>query len=471
MTFRELHVRIMGLVSTYVLAAGMATGSEGPDLYPTVHVLIREAETAAAGIRPSPERDKSFRWIGSLYARAGYIGDARRAFGAQLRPAYQLWEAQVVYGDLAGAEKSFETISDAEERASVFNSLANLLWRMGQPEKARVRFETSRKIAAKISNPEHRKRILASIEQGLMYLAEEPPTPISATPKPAKRFNVEDTPIPLFPITTEEFADFDPGKVATRATANREFVERLYGRMAAGDREGLLRVTESAATPFQKALGLASIEHILILAGQPEAADVYARKIPDMEPGVALAKAEALKSAGAAWLRTGNSARAQADFEAALRLVESVKNLAYEKMAVTISIARAQGKGDMTASCRATLILATKMAQQVPKRPEFLTGRLRHGVTAVPHYRDEAFGMVLDAAIAVRDWGAAREIGENWKQFNIKAESNMVRVWLHAGRTDEALVLARQIIDGPERVMELLYIAQELLDLAGAPAL
>ena len=54
----------------------------------------------------------------------------------------------------------------------------------------------------------------------------------------------------------------------------------LYGRVSAGDRDGLAWLAEGAATPFQKALGLASIEHLLIQVRQPEGAEQYAKQIP-----------------------------------------------------------------------------------------------------------------------------------------------------------------------------------------------
>src|SRR5947208_3237495 len=84
------------------------------DRYPEIRVLIREAETAATNIRFLNDRSNPRSWAASLYARAGYLDDATRAYGKPSDPAsgppYDIWRARVIYGDLAGAEKTLESI-------------------------------------------------------------------------------------------------------------------------------------------------------------------------------------------------------------------------------------------------------------------------------------------------------------------------------------------------------------------------
>lgn len=62
------------------------------------------------------------------------------------------------------------------------------------------------------------------------------------------------------------FRDEDSADVSRRARVNEVGLTRVHALVAARDSEGLRKHTEQAA-PFQKALGLASIEHLLIQAG------------------------------------------------------------------------------------------------------------------------------------------------------------------------------------------------------------
>ena len=450
-----------------IVAKGVIGAGSGTDLYPEIRALIREAETSAVNIPFLDDRSNPTTWAASLYARAGYLDDAARAFGKLSVPPYVLWRARVLYGDLAGAEKSLESIADPEDQAGAMTSLADLLWRMGEPTKARIRLEAARQIAPKITNPEHRKRMLTSIEQGLKYLTDEPPNRLSTTPSPQKRFDVQDSQLPLFPITTEGFRDRDLNELANRANADGEFMKKLYGRMGAGDRPGLLRIAESAATPFQKALGMASIEHIMIQAGQPETADQYAKQMPEIDSDTSLAKAEALSAAGAAWLRAGDASRAHLDFEAAIRLVKSVRDLPLGRILVMVSIATAQTKGGLVASGVTSFQSTKEMVQELPARPKGPAGKAAFGI----HYKDEAFREILLSAIRVRDLRIAREVAEQWKTPDGKADTAIVQAWLDANRLDEAVVFALKIVNPAERVKALLVLAQELLNAAGAPNL
>jgi tetratricopeptide (TPR) repeat protein len=444
------------------------------DRYPQIRVLVREAETAAANIGFLDDRSNPHSWAASLYARAGYLDDATRAFGKPSsgqpasEPPYDLWRARVLYGDLIGAEKSLESIADPEHRAAALASLADLLWRMGEPAKARIRFEAARQIAPKIASLEHRKRMLTSIEQGLTYLSEEPPNRLSSTPSPQKRFEVQESPIPLFPITTDGFRDLDLNEIAKRASANGEFMKKLYGRMEVGDREGLLRIAESATTPFQSALGMASIEHILIQARQPEAAEQYAQKIPAVDSDCLLAKAEALSAAGAAWLQAGDTGRAHTNFQAATELVKSVADVPLGKVLVTLSIGSAQAKGGLVASAGTSFRLAKELAQDMPVRP-MIAKLPAKTAPAATHYRDEAYSKMLLAAIQAHDLGVANETARLWRLVDNKAGPAIVEAWLSAGRTDDAIASAREIEDVPQRVKALLVLARGLLDRAGAP--
>ena len=467
-------MRLLTLFIVATLSTRAQQSAVTVDRYPEIRVLIHEAETAAVNIRFLDDRSNPHTWAASLYARAGYLDDAARVFDKQTsslppasQPPFALWCARVVYGDLPGAEKLLNANTDPEHRTAAMTALGHLLWRMGEPEKARIRLEAARQFAPKITNVQHRQRLLSSIDQELAYLAEAPPEQLSATPKPQKRIAAQDSPFPSFPITTDGFRDLDLKEVARRATANGEFMKKLYGRMEVGDREGLLRIAESAATPFQMALGMASIEHILIQAGHPEMTVQYVEKMPVIDADCLLAKAEALSAAGASWLRVGDSGRAHTQFEAAIKLVESVPDLPLGKVLVILSIGSAQAKGGLVATAGASFRIAKELALALPVRP--LAAKLPSKTPAVVHYRDEAYGKILLATIRAHDVSGANDAARLWREVDNRAGPEIVEAWLDAGRTDDAVAAAREIEDVPQRVKTLLVLARDLLNNAGAP--
>src|SRR5262249_46191710 len=149
------------------------------------------------------------------------------------------------------------------------------------------------------------------------------------------------------------------------------YLTRLYALVAARDSERLRKHTEQAATPFQKALGLASLEHLLIQVGALEEAEQSARAIPDDNEDCSLAKAEALTTAATAWARKGNPERARENFDAALKSVASVGNdLAFGKAVVTASIAAAQAESGTVLPSNKTFETALKVVLQINPRPK-----------------------------------------------------------------------------------------------------
>lgn len=92
-------------------------------------------------------------------------------------------------------------------------------------------------------------------------------------------------------------------------------MKQLYARAAAGDFAGIKRITESAATPFQRALAIVSLEHVLIQQHQPELAGQYAKKTWETDSTCVLAKAEGLSALATEWFRALNDERARADFD------------------------------------------------------------------------------------------------------------------------------------------------------------
>jgi hypothetical protein len=122
------------VVALLCAAAGTASSAQHEDLYPDIRPIIREAETASSNIRSFDDRSSPAGWAGHLYARAGYLGDAERAFSraAAISP-FPLLKAYVLYGDLTAADKMLGCIEDSEQKGWAELIAADVLWRMGIP--------------------------------------------------------------------------------------------------------------------------------------------------------------------------------------------------------------------------------------------------------------------------------------------------------------------------------------------------
>jgi hypothetical protein len=322
--------RVRSLLAVFVILTA-SLSAQSRNLYPQVHAVLLEAESSSTNIHLLDDRTNPHTYIGSLYAHAGYLEDAERAFAREASsapgPPYPLWRAWVVYGRLDRVQKSIDAIMEPERKARFLLSLADLFWRMGQPDQARLEFAQVKELAAKVGDPAHRKQLLTSIDQGLQFISDPPPDLVTSTPHPRPKFNLQDSPIPLFPITADGFKDVDPKATMARANVNADFMKQLYDRVATHDPDGLRRITETASSPFQKALGLASLEHLMILSGKAALAEEFATAIPAVDSSSSLAKTEALCAAATARLRDHNNDAAITDFNAATTVVQSVREL------------------------------------------------------------------------------------------------------------------------------------------------
>jgi len=240
--------------------------------------------------------------------------------------------------------------------------------------------------------------------------------------------------------------------------------------IAAHDREGLLKHTAAASSPFQKALGLASVEHLLIQVGAIGEAEEYAHAIADDAADCSLAKAEALTAVATGWTRKGDLDHARQSFDSALKKVDSVRaELAFGKVAVAASIAAAQAESGMVPTSVGTFDFALKLASQVQPRAKPVNGvypKTYFGSL----FQDDAYRAVFGAAIRTHDLGAARQTVELWRtSAGNSADVSIVDAWLGVGRQDEALSYARRLKNATERAPTLLWLARTLLDEAGAP--
>lgn len=455
------------------ILAGFCLEGQTPDHYPQVRALVLEAASSTANIRLLNDRSNPHTWAGDILAHAGYLEDAERIYarspGPFSDPPVILWRSWVVYGQRKRAEQFIESLTDPEKKASYSAMLADLVWRTGRQEQARLLFESARVVAMKIVNPGRREKTLAAIDRDLKFASEPPPNLVSATPNPPPRLNVADSPIPAFPISVDGFEDLSPEAKALRARADGDMLKRLYDRAAAGDRENLTRITQSAATPFQKALAIASLQHVLIQQNQPELAEKYAKMIPETNSPATLAKAEALGASATAWLRVRDVERARAAFDLAKSKVLSLRDLPFGRISVLASIAAAECKGRLFVDGNATFRNAIQQAQKLPLRPQPIPGVQRRPTPLGLHFNDEAFGKILRAAIQSKNAPIANETVEIWTKSGGKVGSEVVNAWLEAGQTAEAIAAARSIKESDSRISALLSLAQHLLNDAGAP--
>jgi tetratricopeptide (TPR) repeat protein len=445
-------------------AAAPGQGTAAVDLYPEARALLLAAELSAENLRQLADGSDPWTWAGSLYARAGYLADAERVLGPSEEPHFIVWTARVVYGDLAGAEASIDKISSPASKAECYVALANLLWRMQKPELARARFEKARMIAAGIPSGRERTRVLEGVRLGMTYVND--PRPIVVSPEPAPMPKQRPNPpwLPEFPITTGGFRVQTPSARAAQMKADEAYLKSLYERIAAKDRDGAFGIVKAAKTARQQTLGFATLGHLLIQGASPEAAENVFRQMVEGDSDSRLAKAEALTSAGAAWLQNGNSDAADRCFRDSVSLVNQVKELPMAKLTVILRVAQAQGSGGMVASAAQTLRRARELAEELPERPKPVRG-LRAVTPPGVHYREEGYEKLMLAAILARDVGIATEIEEKWRGGG----ASVALAWLEAGHRERAVAMAKRIVDRQNRVEAFLQMASHLLAVGGAP--
>lgn len=435
------------------------------NIYPEAYAILQEAESQA-----TTDGDAQH-WLAQLYARGGYLDDAARAFKSKEPFPDNLFTAQVLYGNAASVESFVRALPDTESRAFGFTRLADIYWRMGNLRVAEEHLEAAKRIATKTGDARVRQKILTLVERGYSYMTEMPPQILSASPQPKPRAAAQEPDRAVaFPITPEGLIKLSPDELTAQNTRNAALLEKLYAFMAAGDRNGLQRLSDSARDPFQKTLVMASIEHLLLQAREWELAEQFAKSIPETSPQCALAKAEALSAAASGWLGAGSLNRANADFDLAADLARSLKTASFGKVSAAVAIARAQAGGGLTASAGASLKAAQKYAEALPLKP---ASARKNDYVPIRNsgLRAEAYSLILLTSIAIHDLGAGRDVARAWAGIDTQAYSPIADAWFQAGQTGEALTFVRNISDQRQKVMGLQSIAQNLLDEAGAPAI
>jgi len=461
--------RLTRLLLVYALLLTPSPAETARDFYPEVRKILLEVETAAAGIAVLPDRGEPLPWAARLFARAGYLDDAARVLTKAGRGQEQIASARVLYGDLPGGLQAVGAVRDAERRVMFFTGIAHVLWEMGDRSNAQTLLDQAERLLPTIANPAHRKVQAGMVSTLKDALPDEPPRRLSSKPDPKPRPPAPSS-IPSFPITVDGYRDVPPEVVTRRALENEDYLTQMYALIAAGDRQALEKHTAGASSIFQKTLGLASIEHLLIQLGATAEAEQYARAIPDDGADCSLAKVEALSAAAVAWGHKGTDERARQCFNDALTNVSSVaRDLAFGKAVVTGAIAAAQADAGLIATSQATFDLALKLVSEVAPRPRPVNGVYPKTYSWL-HFQDDAYRAIFASQIRAHDLGSARRTANLWRRAAGRdANTSIIMAWFAAGQRDDALSYARSLKDLTERVPALLVVADSLLDEAGAP--
>ena len=464
-----MKLRLTFSFSLCLLTLSFICAGDPPDRYPDIRKILEAVETVSVKVPVLNDRARSAELLGRLYARAGYLDAAARAYRRTTTLPVQLWKARIVYGDWLTAEKEAAAVNEPNDRATAQLYMADTLWRIGDPENAKKCLEEGRQSNTHSTDPTRRTQLAALLEQTATYLNDPPPSPLSSTPHPPNKSETPPSTLPPFPITPEGFGTHTSAGGATQTNADSDLLTELYSRIAAHDEPGLFKLVNTAATPFQKTLALASMEHLLLQRGDPKLADSLAATMPEADPECVLAKAEALNSIGAAWLRKGEIEKARTDFDSARKLVESAAGLTLGQIRVAVEIAEAQAKqASLSALSEETLNWATQAALQLPvfnpaSRSEAPPPPVR------PHYRDEAYKEILTACIQTDHLTLARRVSDLWENLGNSSGIGVVDVWFKTGWPTEAIAFAARIQNEKERVGTQLFLCGKLLDDAGAP--
>ena len=455
------------LVSAWLLTPGAAQTTT--DYYPEVRKVLLEAEAASVGITILPDRSTPLPWAARLYARAGYLEDAARAWKKAGEGQEQLISARVLYGDLPGGLNVIAAIRDSEKKAQALIHVAQMLWKMGDRTHAETVLAQADRVIPTLADPAHRKLasgMFANIEKAL---PDEPPLRLSAVPNPVRNTRpLAD--IPRFPIAVDGYRDSSPTAVTRQASGNKDYLTQVYALIEAGDRPGLEKLVSSASSDFQKALALASLEHLLLQVGALPDAEGIARTIPDDGSDSSLSKAEALTAAAVGWGRKGDTVRSRQCFEDALAIVAKVgRELAFGKAVVTGAIAAAQAESGLTATSQPTFDLAMGLVAALPLRPKPAGGRSPANPSR-QRFQDDAYPAIFAFQMRAHDLGGGRRTATLWRQtVGQDANTSILMAFYEAGQKDEALRYARSLKDPIERVPALLVYADSLLDEAAAP--
>lgn len=432
--------------------------------HPEIRAIIFEALELAKDVRDSQQSHAA-----KLLARAGYLDDSEkivRQYDLERSfPPYYLWKAWVIYGQQQRMDQHLTTLKDPKEKVTMLNAYANHLWRLGQKAKAKQTYLAAQALLPRVTDPRTRTNATNFVTQGLKYVDDDAPTPLLVQTKPLPKRKAIPVLSERFPITPNTFTKQQAADREANSLDDERLIRELYASLKAGDRQALDRVVSSAATPFQKAMILASVQHIMNQAKLADLSEVCAKSIPTTNVDTKLARAEALASAATSLAINGAKNRARALFLEATQLVSTITELPLARIQVFINITLRQYDAGFDSDGNDTWIRALAIAQTFPHAPTIWNERRR--VT----YSEDAYDPMIRAAVEFDRLPLATQAISTWSATYKGATGSLVSALLSADEHRLALSTARSIQDRHMRADELLSVASSWLDDSGVPDL
>jgi hypothetical protein len=263
--------------------------------HPQIRSLILEAFELSKSIRESDDRIRTQNHAASLLNRIGDTTDAEKIYYQVLpdsaEPPYDLWLAWVTYGKTDRFEQYLATRKDPNERVDILIAYARCVWRMRQKQKAKQTYLAAQALLPKVTIPSKRTIANNLITQGLKYIDDDAPRPLSIETNPLPNRAPVATLTNRFPITPNSTSQQTSLEREANIFFDEKLIRQLYSSLRAGKLEALDAIINSSHTPFQKALGIASVQHILNQYNLGDLSRLCAENIPTSTPDAKLAKA------------------------------------------------------------------------------------------------------------------------------------------------------------------------------------
>jgi tetratricopeptide (TPR) repeat protein len=439
------------------------------DLHPEIRSLIFEALDLAKGTTFDTSRLPPQETAAELLARSGYTSDAEKLLKEYrpqaTSPPYFLWLAWAAYGQSQKVEAYLSSTKDPNNKIDLLNAYANLLWRLGDKQKAKETYLAAQALLPRVTNLKKRINAKNDFTLGLKYVDDDAPSPVSIQTKglPGRG------PIPSlasrFPISPNALSSKIPIEREANAAFDEKTIQEIYASLRTGNLQALDQIVNSSKSPFQKALALASVQHILNQSNLGDSSEICAQAIPSSDVDSKLAKAEALGSAATILVANGAKNRARALMIAAVDLATSVPDLLMPRVEILAILAMRQASAGFETDARDTYTRAIEMGARLPFAPALWNQR------KLSKYREDVISKLIFIAVEYNQLALADMVVESNAGTNHVALAELGSTLFHFGEYARALTVLRSIPDPRLRSQELFDVALSWLNLINAPNL
>lgn len=456
------------LLLRFILFLALPFHLQAQNAHPELRAIIFEALDLTTDIRQFPDRFSPQQQAATLLARLGYVEDAENILleYSMSKPSIPqfLWRSWVLYGPQQRMDQYLASLTDPNIRVGVLTAYASTLWRLGQKQRAKQTYLTAQALLPRVTILKNRTNATNAINQGLKYIEDDAPTPISTQTIPVPKRNPVPSFIGRFPITPNGFNHQTPIEREANSYSDEKLIQELYANLKAGDMQALDRIVSSADTPFQKAMAIASIQHIMNQYRLADLSEVCAKAIPSTDKDSRLAKAESLASAATVVDLANAKNRARALLLSAAEIAADVPQYPMGRIQVLVNIAIRQLSAGFDTDAETTWTRAIQFAQAFPSAPSLWAQR-KPG----EKYREDAFWILISEAVEFQQMKLATLAVDAWSASDKEAKGSLVSALLRSRDYPLALSTARSIPDRHLRARELLSVVSSWLDEIKAP--